>query len=65
MRYEAELRFVVRVELESEQPEEVNRALDEVRLHGPLYGREQEVVRSVLIAERSARILAVTAGRAE
>jgi hypothetical protein len=65
MRYEAELRFVVRVELESERPEEVNQALEEVRLHGPLYGREQEVVRSVLIAERSARILAVTAGRAE
>jgi hypothetical protein len=65
MRYEAELRFVVRVELESERPEEVNRALEEVRLHGPLYGREQEVVRSVLIAERTARILAVTASRTE
>ena len=65
MRYEAELRFVVRVELESERPEEVNRALEEVRLHGPLYGREQEVVKSVLIAERTARILAVTASRTE
>ena len=65
MRYEAELGFVVRVELESERPEEVNRALEEVRLHGPLYGREQEVVRSVLIAERTVRILTVTEGHAE